>query len=239
MAATPTTPKIFAVGDVHGCRENLAALLARLPLDRERDTVVFLGDYINRGPDTRGVLDLLLRVRETHAHAVFLRGNHEQALLEYVATCDVETLRVLRMMGVEATLASYGASARELPGLAFMPPEHQEFLYDLELSHTEGRYRFLHADADEEVLAVERSLAGGEELPHLDGEQHAASVDRMLSSRRLMREEAATGGYVEIFGHAPFETPLVLPDRICVDTGAVYGNLLTALELPAVRFHHA
>ena len=231
--------KIFAVGDIHGCSENLAALLSRLPMDLERDTIVFLGDYINRGPDTRGVLDLLLRVRDTYAKTVFLRGNHEQSLLEYVATCDVETLRVLRMMGVEATLASYGATARDLPGLAFMPLEHREFLYDLELTHVEGRYRFLHADADEAAIAVERGLAEGEDLEPLDGEQHAASLDRMLSSRRLMREEADTGGYVEIFGHASFETPLVMPDRICVDTGAVYGNMLTALELPAVRFHHA
>jgi serine/threonine protein phosphatase 1 len=65
------------------------------------------------------------------------------------------------------------------------------------------------------------------------------TADQLLSSRRLAREDTLQSNRLVIFGHTAFETPLVMPDRICVDTGAVYGNMLTALELPALRFHHA
>jgi serine/threonine protein phosphatase 1 len=68
---------------------------------------------------------------------------------------------------------------------------------------------------------------------------YARSADQLLASRRLAGDTPTGTGHLVIFGHTAFETPLVWTDRICVDTGAVYGNMLTALELPAMRFHHA
>lgn len=227
------TPKIFAVGDIHGCHSKLVALLARLPLDRSADTLVFLGDYINRGPDSKKVLDTLLRIKATYSEVVFLKGNHEQAMLEYAATGDVESLHMLRTMGVEATLASYGGSMRKLRDLSFLPPEHRDFLDALEFSYIAGNYLFIHADIDEEMLALARS--------HPDGLQSQRSTEAVfLASRRLGRESITrTTGYTVVFGHLPFESPLVMADRIGIDTGAVYGNLLTAVELPDHRFYHA
>jgi serine/threonine protein phosphatase 1 len=71
----------------------------------------------------------------------------------------------------------------------------------------------------------------------------AVLVDKVLSSRRLVKEHEVAGSAeaapLVVFAHAPFEMPLVLPDRICIDTGSVHGNMLTALELPAMRFYHA
>jgi serine/threonine protein phosphatase 1 len=224
--------KIFAIGDIHGCNKKLIALLERLPLDKDRDILVFLGDYINRGLDSRGVLDTLLSVRETYRRVVFLKGNHEQALLDYVTTGDVETLHLLRTMGIDATVASYGSSVRKLMDLSCMPPEHQDFLQNLDFSFTAGNYLFTHADIDEEKLAAADA--------HTHAEQSRRYVEAgLLASRRMAREDICMTGRIIIFGHMPFETPLVMTDRIGIDTGAVYGNFLTAVELPDLRFYHA
>jgi serine/threonine protein phosphatase 1 len=224
--------KIFAIGDIHGCNTKLVALLARLPVDKENDLLVFLGDYINRGPDSRRVLDTLLHVKSTYDHVVFLKGNHEQMLLDYAATGDVETLHMLRSMGIDATAASYGSSVRGLQNLSCMPAEHQDFLQNLEFSLVAGKYTFTHADMDEEKLAL-----AGTRSDALESQRYAEAS--LLASRRLAREDICFMGQVIVFGHLPFETPLVMPDRIGIDTGAVYGNFLTAVELPRLRFYHA
>jgi len=227
--------KIFAIGDIHGCHHKLATLLGRLPFDKTNDTLVFLGDYINRGPDSRKVLDTLVALGETCTHVVFLKGNHEQALLEYTLTGDVEDFRLLRMMGGEATAASYGASLRHLIDLSCMPPAHQQFLRNLRFSFTADNYLFTHADCAE--LPPLRPGASAEEDPGVRRHFEA----QLLASRRLAREALclAEPGPVVVFGHLPFSTPLVKPDRIGIDTGAVFGNLLTAVELPTLRFYHA
>jgi serine/threonine protein phosphatase 1 len=224
--------KIFAVGDIHGCNNKLVALLDRLPVDKDTDLLVFLGDYINRGPDSRKALDTLLHIGATYDHVVFLKGNHEQVLLDYAATGDVETLHMLRSMGIDAMAASYGATVRGLRDLSCMPQEHRDFLQNLEFSHLAGNYLFTHADMDEEKLALARTRSDA-----LESRRYAEAS--LLASRRLAREDICLMGHIIVFGHLPFETPLVMPDRIGIDTGAVYGNFLTAVELPGLRFYHA
>lgn len=220
--------RIFAIGDIHGCHDRLVMLLERLPLDLEQDTLVFLGDYINRGPDSRRVIETLLDLRARCPRTVFLLGNHEEMLLEYAADGDIDRLRLLHEMGVEATLTSYGAAMRDLQGLSFLPDSHREFLGSLRMSWSSGPYLFVHADAcplTGDGAAVRKG--------------HAPAADQLLASRRLAGETPTGSDHLVIFGHTAFATPLVRPDRIGIDTGAVYGNMLTALELPAMRFHHA
>ncbi len=213
--------KLFAIGDIHGCQAQLVTLMARLAFDAQRDTLVFLGDYINRGPQSRQVIDYLLHLKSTCPHSVFLMGNHEHLLLSYAATGDVEILRNMRGMGVEATLKSYDhAPVRSLLDLSFLPAAHLEFLRALQVSFRWGPYLFVHADDAGIDAAGER-------------------LGEVLASRRLVKECALLEGCVRVFGHTPFETPLVAPDRIGIDTGAAHGHLLTALELPAMHFHHA
>lgn len=212
--------KIFAIGDIHGRLDKLEALMNRLS-PAEGDTLVFLGDYLNRGPDSRGVIDFLLDLAG-RARAVFLLGNHEHALLEYARTGDVEYLRLLRGLGVEATLGSYGCGAMSaLRDLSFLPRRHREFLEGLQAFHRERGYLFAHA-----------GLAEPE-----DGLRDA--LDRQLSARGVFFASPKAGDEIVVFGHTAFETPFVASDRIGIDTGAVYGNVLTAVELPALRFHHA
>ncbi len=224
--------KIFAIGDIHGCADQLASLLGRIPYDKQRDTLIFLGDYINRGPDTKGVLDILLELKESCADIHFLKGNHEQELLEYSATGHMDALRVLRGMGVEATVESYGSRAHSLAGLGCFPLEHREFLRTLKFFHLQDDYLFIHADINKEMLSCP--------LKESEGRVQRYNMEiGLLSSRRLVQEATTAIDTVIVFGHVPFASPLVLADRIGIDTGAVYGNMLTAVELPALRFFHA
>ena len=145
---------------------------------------------------------------------------------------SADSLHALRMMGVEATVTSYGSSVRGLRDLSCFPQEHRNFLYSLEFFHIAGNYLFTHADVNEEMLSLAKNRIS---LPAI--EEHIEA--RLLSSRRLTQEKSIMDRYIVVFGHSPFATPMVMPHRICIDTGAVFGNLLTALELPAFRFHHS
>ncbi|MDR2550164.1 MAG: serine/threonine protein phosphatase [Desulfobulbus sp.] len=229
--------KIFAIGDIHGCHRQLVALLARLPLDRSEDTLVFLGDYINRGPDSRRVLDTLIGLQRSCRRAIFLKGNHEQALLDYDPDSGPSGLSLLRAMGIEATAESYGVPLGRLADLSCMPPEHQQFLFDLRLNFTCNGFFFTHADFDPAPPATATTV---DETPRQRMRRHQAET-RLLASRRLGREEALQPPppWTVVFGHLPHATPLVRPDRIGIDTGAVYGNLLTAVQLPQRIFYHA
>jgi len=219
---TSTVGKIFAIGDIHGCAARLRDLLYRLPYEPGRDRLVFLGDYINRGPDTAGVLDLLCGLKERDPDLIALLGNHEYLLLEYHRSGDPALLPYLRKMGIDATLKSYGMhTAFSLQSLDFLPPTHLAFLTGLRLYWETGEYIFVHAG-----LEPDRALA----------EQDATSF---CETRGNFISGNFDLGKKVIFGHNEFELPLVTATRIGIDTGAVHGNLLTSVELPGESFYHA
>jgi serine/threonine protein phosphatase 1 len=214
--------RIFAVGDIHGQNGKLADLLGFLPFHPGRDRLVFLGDYINRGPDSQGVIRSLIALKERVPDAIFLMGNHEEALLRYARDGDLQGLRLLRSMGVEATLDSYGGvPAARLRHLAFMPAEHRDFLYSLGHFLRLGDYLFVHAGLP--------PGAAPEDCP----------PDSLMSCGGLFLREPSPPGTTIVFGHTASLTPLAAPGKIGVDTGAAYGGPLTAVELPSGRLHHA
>jgi len=214
--------KLFAIGDIHGCRQKLEHLLNHLHYDRERDLLVFLGDYINRGPDSRGVIDLLCSLRRSGGHLVTLMGNHESLLLEYQQSADPALIPLLRKLQIETTLASYGLKdLNRLHRLAGLPEEHRHFLAGLRTAYETETHIFVHA-----------GLYPG--LPLAQQEPAA-----LLEVRDVFLDSSHDFGKVVVFGHNTFQTPLVSRTKIGIDTGAVYGNMLTALELPAMVFHHA
>ncbi|MEW6220553.1 MAG: metallophosphoesterase [Thermodesulfobacteriota bacterium] len=214
--------RIFAIGDVHGCRRQLVELLARLPLDRRRDTIVFLGDYLDRGPDGKGVVETVCRLQDDGVRVVPLLGNHEYLLLEYHRSRDPALLPLLHRDGLEATLASYGAPhLRAVHELGFLPDRHRELLFSLLPYWETPDFIFVHAGL----------------VPGLPLAEH--DLPSLCETRGDFLTRETSGGKRVIFGHTPFATPLVTPTRIGIDTGAVYGNLLTAVELPRVRFFHA
>jgi serine/threonine protein phosphatase 1 len=217
----PAGRRIFAFGDIHGRGDRLAALLGRLTALDPQALLVFLGDYIDRGPQSRQVVDQLLDLRDKRPDTVFLMGNHEVALRRFAASCAPDDLREMRALGFQATLDSYGASPGNC-GIGFMPPEHREFFAGLRRWFAAGPFVFCHSP-----------IPASADPDQADD----FALDGLLSSRRVDAAGWAASGRTLIFGHVPLETPLVAPGLIGVDTGA--GVALTAVELPDVRFHHA
>ena len=222
MATSETRSRLFAVGDIHGCFEKLVRLMDRLPFDPDFDTLIFLGDYINRGPQSREVVSYLLDLEKRCKSLVFLMGNHEHALLQYAMTGNQEYLFLLRSMGIEKTLDSYsGASVQSLCDLGFMPPAHRDFLKRLITCHRQDGYLFIHAGV----------------IPSED--PASCSLDRLLTIRDTFLESEPDPDLTVVFGHTPFEMPFVAQGKIGIDTGAVQGNMLTAVMLPDRVFFHA
>jgi diadenosine tetraphosphatase ApaH/serine/threonine PP2A family protein phosphatase len=196
----------YAIGDVHGCLDKLVRLLARCRAhagDRRR-RVVFVGDYIDRGPDSRGVIETLLKLQRSEPDVICLRGNHEALMLEAVETGD-EDLWLLN--GGGQTLASYGVSqALDLPA------ELVEWADALPLLFDDGRRLFVHAGLNPRV-ALDRQT-----------EQDLLWIrEPFLSSRREF-------GRLIVHGHTPLRSgvPDLRSNRLNIDTAAVFGGPLTA-----------
>jgi serine/threonine protein phosphatase 1 len=219
---TGRTGKIFAIGDIHGCYEKLRELMERLPYDPQQDTLVFLGDYIDRGPQSREVLTYLCQLRREAEKVVMLMGNHEYLMLEYHRSGDPALLPFLRQLGIDKTLNSYGVNhPQSLQDMLFLPAEHRDLLDSLLPYWETEDYIFVHAGLD----------------PNLSLAQHDLST--LCETRAAFITDEHDYGKLVIFGHTAFDMPFVTPTRIGIDTGAVYGNLLTAVELPARIFYHA
>ncbi len=217
-----TGKRIIAIGDIHGCINKLETLLDRLIIQRD-DTVVVLGDYIGRGPSSKAVISTLIDLGKRVENMVCLMGNHENLLLEYVRTSEEVLLPYLRQQSIEVFLESYGQKdlSRLNDLFSFMPAEHVEFFNSLKLYYEEGDYFFVHAGL----------------MPGLPFEEQTAM--EFCEVRDVFLEAPVEIGKTVVFGHTPFETPLVTEDKIGIDTGAAYGNLLTAVVLPEGRFYHA
>ena len=224
MSITAPHPenRIFAIGDIHGCIEKLNRLLELLPYVPERDTLVFIGDYIGRGRQSRQVVERISQLCKDNPQVITLMGNHELMLFEYNRLGDRNLLEVMRNNGVEATMTSYGRSnVADLRSLSFLPAKHRDFMENLLPIWQTDQYIFVHAG-----ILPDRPLA----------EQDR---DTFCWVRDLFLNNEHDYGKQVIFGHTPFATPLVTPTKIGIDTGAVYGNLLTAIELPSMRFYHS
>ncbi len=209
---------LYAIGDLHGCPDELDVLLAYIGATAD-DTLVFLGDYVDRGPAARQLVDRVLRVRDEGPSTVFLRGNHEDMLLSYLQLGG-HYGEVFIANGGDATLASYdiGAGVVGQEAAARFPPEHLRFFRDLRLSHVVGRWLFVHAGVRPWV-ALERQ-----------------SEEDLLWIREDFFGHAHGLPYTVVFGHTPRrEALLELPDRVGLDTGLVYGNKLSCLDIGGRR----
>jgi serine/threonine protein phosphatase 1 len=214
---------LVAVGDVHGRADLLDSLLDEIEtLYRDRALrYVFLGDYVDRGPDSKGVIERLIALRERRPDTVFLKGNHEQALLES-ARNPLQAEAWLSWGGREP-LISYGVepppfdSPVPLGGrlLCAMPQSHLSFLRSLKLSHLEDGHLFVHAGLDPEKPLDEQD------------EQDLL----WIRDRFRFGGEGAFPDLVVVHGHTPQDAPEDLPWRINVDTGAVWTSVLTAVCL--------
>ncbi|MGE0752160.1 MAG: metallophosphoesterase family protein [Variibacter sp.] len=214
MTSSDLSPITYAIGDVHGCLAKLRRLLAKITDHAAgRPTrLIFLGDYIDRGPDSRGVIDCIMALqRERPDSVIGLRGNHEAIALMAVAAPD-EYEEYWRMNGGATTLTSFDAMrADELPAETVAWMDALPYAYD------DGRHYFVHAGVD-----PTRTLS--EQNDH----------DRIWIREPFLSSHAAFERLI-VHGHTPLMTakPDIRANRINLDTGAVYGGPLTAAAFVA------
>jgi serine/threonine protein phosphatase 1 len=209
---------VYAIGDLHGCPDELEVLLDALAPGAD-DTVVFLGDYVDRGPAVRALVDRLLRLRDEPFASVFLRGNHEDMLLSYLGVAGRHG-DVYLENGGGMTLASYGvpAGTSGAATLPLFPAEHLAFFRECRLQYLTGSFLFVHA-----------GIRPGIPL----GEQHE---EDLLWIREEFFSRPHALPYTVVFGHTPTrEARVELPYRIGLDTGLVYGNKLSCLDVDGQR----
>jgi serine/threonine protein phosphatase 1 len=225
---------IYAVGDIHGRLDLLIELQARILADAARRraarrVVVYLGDYVDRGPDSRSVLERLTARPLPGFDSVHLRGNHEQMMLDF-ADGSGRGMAWFPNGGGE-TLASYGldapagglrpapdAAARLRAGLlAALPTSHDAFLRALPACHRIGDYVFVHAGIRPGVALADQS-----------------EVD-MLWIREPFLGANTEHGFVVVHGHTVSLAPQIRTNRIGIDTGAYATGVLTALAIEGGR----
>ena len=207
--------RIFAVGDIHGCLDKLVSLMQTIDMDLRKDMLVFIGDYIDRGPQSKEVVEYLVNLSRQQSSVIFLKGNHELMLQQYLSGADRFSFLA---NGGQATLDSYLKDGRHAKA-NFIPGTHLDFFDSLRLCYETDQYIFVHAGLKPKTPLEEQD------------EQN------MLWIRDEFIYSDFDFGKRVIFGHTPFREPLVLDNKIGIDTGAVYGNRLTCVELPAVEFY--
>ena len=224
-ATLPEGLRVYAVGDIHGCAAKLDALHALMAEDaaaaaEPRKAIVYLGDYVDRGPDSRGVVDRLAGPPPFEAETVRLLGNHEALMLAALDDPgDVRAAAVWLMKGGGAALASWGADpeAPQEAWAAALPPAHLALLRGLARSARFGGYFFAHA-----------GVRPGVRLDRQD-------PDDLIWIREPFLSSTADHGAVVVHGHTPAEAVVVRKNRIGLDTGAVYGGRLSCAVLWAGR----
>jgi serine/threonine protein phosphatase 1 len=226
--SVPVGVRVYAIGDIHGRLDLLERLLAQIDADDEgrgagvETHLVFLGDLIDRGPDSRGVVERLLHFSRSGARVRFLMGNHEQVFLRAMAG-DERALRFLVRIGGRETLLSYGITEEDYLQLDFsalaeraralVPAAHLDFLQRFEDWVAFGDYLFVHA-----------GLRPG-----------VALEAQELSDLCWIREEFLTHresfGAMVVHGHSITEDIDIRANRIGIDTGAFATGRLTAIGL--------
>ncbi len=225
-ATVPAGIRIYAIGDVHGCDDRLAAMHAGIVDDLADRPVahpllIHLGDYIDRGPDSARVLDRLTRpVAGAAGLAVAnLMGNHEDMLLRALASNSRADGQHWLANGGGETLASWGLSWRDPPAAwaAGIPPAQLGLLRGLGVAQRVGGYVFVHA-------GLRPGVALG-----------AQERQDMMWIREPFLSFAGRVEAVAVHGHTPERHPEVRPHRIGIDTGAVLGGHLTCAVLESDR----
>ncbi len=209
---------LIAIGDVHGCAQTLDRMLERLSPTAE-DHLVFVGDYVDRGPDSRGVIERLLNL-SGRQRCTFLRGNHEALMLTYLDGLDGD---LWFANGGIATLRSYQSGGQPLE----IPESHVDFVRRTQLYLDTPEFFFVHAGLRAEMSIADNLARYGENV--------------LLWERGHLAADEVAWEKPVVFGHTPQQQPINRERMIGIDTGCVffthpmYGRL-TAVRLPERAF---
>ena len=227
-ARVPEGTRVYAIGDIHGRSDLLGALHGMIRADAaesraERNVIVYLGDYVDRGMDSRGVIDAIIAPDDDGFERVCLKGNHEDLMLTFLD--DHAAAPNWFFNGGLATLASYGVSPRtdtaamrlshdvQLALRDAIPPAHLAFLRSLALHHAEGDYLFVHA-------GVRPGVALADQDPF-----------DLMWIRDAFLDARGDHGQVVVHGHSIAPEPVDAGNRVGIDTGAYFSGVLTCLVL--------
>jgi serine/threonine protein phosphatase 1 len=227
--ATPSNHRLYAVGDVHGRLDLLNQLIETIEIDArphrtKKKVLIFLGDYIDRGLDSRGVIERLLAGFEPTFKTIFLRGNHEDMFLQFMRG-HIDIGPSWLSLGGAAALASYGINSLSGVGgkgkletlykdvCANVPESHVEFVSQTLMSVTFGDYHFVHA-------GVRPNISLDKQNP----------VDQMCIRGDFLFSEEDFGKMI-VHGHTIRPEPEVKRNRIGIDTGAFATGVLTCLVM--------
>jgi len=201
-------PRTIAIGDIHGCLDALNALLYAIQPTPE-DTIITVGDYVDRGPDSRGVIERLLELEKT-THLVPLLGNHEEMLIAVLAR-EMEPYGWLNHGGVD-TMDSYGFSG----DLACVPKSHREFFGRLANFYENDTHFVIHANYD----------------PVLPLSEQPADLLRWVKISNIL-PGPHINGKIAVLGHTHDRQGEIfkVPHLVCIDTYCYGGKWLTAMEL--------
>ena len=210
-AANQARSRTIAIGDIHGHIKALVGLIDLINPNPE-DILVFLGDYINRGPDSKGVLQFIIDLKQ-RCNIVCIMGNHEEMMIN--AYSDPSTMGWFLENGGHETLQSYGPAKN----LSLVPQAHKDFLVGLPLYHETNQHFFVHANYDYNV-----------DLLDMDS---STALWRSLDDRPRKHISKKTA----ILGHTPQMNGGILDFEylVCIDTGCGFGGKLTALEVISRR----
>lgn len=226
----PDGKRVYAVGDIHGRLDLLDRMLAAITSDASRiamrNVLIFLGDYVDRGPDSKGVIERLCSLNVPDWEIIFLRGNHDQTVLDFLS--DAMLYRSWRVFGAAETLLSYGIYPPRFDDddayedvrqrfSAVLPSAHRQFFESLKDHYAVGGYYFAHA-----------------------GVRPGVSLDRQVPEDLLWIRDVFLGSdiplkKVVVHGHTPQQAPTRNTYRIGVDTGAYATGCLSAAVLEAAE----
>ncbi len=216
--------RTYAIGDTHGCYYTLLALLNKLPLERQ-DKLIFLGDYIDRGNYSNQVVEYVKSMTDS-GQAIALMGNHERMCIDANGGSGYWQ-QVWTQNGGYNTLDSYDTRTEEekiIPPafdtekrevwnskLPRISEDHIKWMMDLPLMHEDDKFYYVHAGFNP-LYTIEQQTS-----------------DDMLWIRNKVAKFERNWGKIVVFGHDPFEKPLIMASYIGLDTGCVYGNYLSAM----------
>jgi serine/threonine protein phosphatase 1 len=233
-ASAPDGMRLYAIGDIHGRSDLLNKMLELIEKDRHgyegEATAIFLGDYVDRGPDSKGVAELLIQGLPKDITPIFLKGNHEDLLLKFLD--DPGSGLNWLHNGGDRALLSYGLTLEEIgrayweeDGLtksgarfkAVIPASHENFYRSLRLFYRAGGYYFVHAGVRPGI--------------HLDFQDE----EDMIWIRKEFLTHKGQFGAVIVHGHTPVRAPEDLDNRIGIDTLAFQSGKLTAVALQGTQ----